>query len=429
VKATDRPPVLLANADYYGTLAATRCLGAEGVPVVIATDRMLAVSRWSRHAKQTVTCPPIADSDRFVDWLVAFGRQQPGAVLCATSDETAYLYALRAAELSRTFRMFQPSLEAIVQVLDKRRLYALAQDVGIDVPPTWYPESDADVERIAREAPMPVLVKPRTQVLSRTHSKGVIVRDAGELVDRYREFVRAGRYGKALLEHVPDAGRAMIQAYIPGAAHQIHVVAAFVDPEANLYAVRSGTKIFQLPRSLGVGLCFEGARVDERLSASIRTLAHRIGYRGVLQLEFIRHCGRFLLIDYNPRLYNQLAFDVARGLLLPQILYAAACGDDGQVARLIARARDPHDGSRLVFCNDFGMRVMLRAQRFVGLMSRAEARRWRGWRRANGDRMIDPTHAPDDPVPRFVDMAAQLYGFGRHPRAFVRKVVLDRTPV
>jgi predicted ATP-grasp superfamily ATP-dependent carboligase len=431
VHPSDRPPILLANADYYGTLAATRSLGAEGVPVVVASDRLLAVSRWSRHARRTVACPPIADADRFLDWLCEFGRQQPGMVLCPTSDETAYLYALRATDLSGVFRTYQPPLDAIVHVLDKKRLYATARDVGLDVPETWHPETEADVARIAREAPMPVLIKPRTQVLSRTHSKGIIVRKASELVARYREFVDGCRYGRALLSQIPDAAQAMIQRYVPSAAHQIYVLAAFVDPEAGLVAARSGMKIFQLPRTLGVGLCFENAPLDAGLTAGLRRLAGAIGHRGILQLEFIRDRDRYLLIDSNPRLYNQLAFDAARGLLLPQIMYAAARGKRDEVARLIAHAAagDPHRGAGLVFCNDFGMNVMLRTHRFVGRMSASEARSWRAWRRRHAGSTIDPTHATDDPVPRFVDMAAQVYGFARHPRAFIRKVVFDRTVV
>ena len=38
-------PFLLANADFYGTLAATRALGAENIPVYVAADRLLGDER------------------------------------------------------------------------------------------------------------------------------------------------------------------------------------------------------------------------------------------------------------------------------------------------------------------------------------------------------------------------------------------------
>ena len=322
--ATDQAPVLLANADFYGTLAATRSLGRQSIPVYVAADRFLGVSRWSRHATKVLACPPLGEPERFLDWLCALGEREPGIVLCPTSDEAAYLYALRARELSSTFRTYQPGLDAVLHVLDKKRLYATARASGLDTPETWFPETDADVARIAREAPMPLLVKPRTQVLSATHSKGVIVTERSDLVARYREFVQASHYGQALLDRMADASQAMIQAYEPVAAEQIYVLAAFIDESGTLFAARSGMKIFQRPRRLGIGLCFEDAPILPHLVEGARRLALATGHFGIFQMEFIRVGERYMLIDYNPRLYNQLAFDMARGLPLPLIVHAAA---------------------------------------------------------------------------------------------------------
>src|SRR4051812_3312709 len=95
------PPVLLANPDFYGTLAATRSLGERGIPVYIADDRLLGVSRWSRHATRALRAPSLADPARFIEWLRGVGSREPGIVLYPTSDEAAYLYALHRDELSR----------------------------------------------------------------------------------------------------------------------------------------------------------------------------------------------------------------------------------------------------------------------------------------------------------------------------------------
>jgi len=420
-----RAPVLLANADFYGTLTATRVLGRDGVPVYVASDRLLAASRWSRRAARKLPCPPLGEADRFLDWLADVGAREPGIVLYPTSDETAFLYALRGDELSRHFRMYQPDVDTILHVLDKKRLYATARDVGLATPDTWFPESDADVERIAREAPMPLLVKPRTQVLSNTHSKGAIVTERSELLARYRQFVRGTRYGRVLLERMPDAGKAMIQRYVPDAAKRIYVLAAFLDKTGSLFAARAGMKIFQRPRTLGIGICFEHAELDPAVVEGARRLARATGYYGVFQLEFITTAEGKFLIDYNPRFYNQLAFDVGRGLALPRIVHAAACGADDEVARLVARSAEVSSKSDLVFCNAFGLSFMLAAQRLAGAMSRGEARRWRQWRAGHKGELIDPAIEPHDPFPAVVDAAAQVYGCLRHPRAFVRSLLLD----
>ncbi len=423
------PPILLANPDFYGTLAATRSLGGQTIPVYVAADRLLAVSRWSRHAARTLSCPPLDEPNRFLDWLGELGEREPGIVLYPTSDEASFLYALRADELSRNFLMYQPGLDSILHVLDKKRLYSTARQVGLEIPETWFPETEADVARIAREAPMPLLIKPRTQVLSATHSKGVIVTRSDELVVRYREVVNTARYGPTLLERFADAGRPMIQMYMADAAERIYVLAAFVDRSGSLFAARAGMKIFQRPRRLGIGLCFQDAPLDRQIADGARRLALSAGYYGLFQLEFIRVGDRYLLIDYNPRFYNQLAFDVARGLQLPMIVYAAARGETDEVRRLVEASQQQPDDDGLVFCNGFGLRIMLAAQRLMGQMTPAQALLWRRWRADHDGAMIDPAVAPDDTLPGFVDMAAQLHAMARHPRAFLRKVVFDRTPV
>ena len=84
-------PIFLANADYYGTLAATRALGARGVPVYVGSERSLAVSSWSRHATRVLRHPPFAEAERFIDWLADLGAREPGIVLVPTSDEAAFL--------------------------------------------------------------------------------------------------------------------------------------------------------------------------------------------------------------------------------------------------------------------------------------------------------------------------------------------------
>ena len=429
-RAWARPPMLLANPSFFGTLGATRTLGEQGVPVYSAGNGLLDLSRWSRYTTRALACPAIDDCDRFLDWLVDLGAREPGIVLYPTSDETAFLYALRGAELARTFRTYQPSLEAILAVLDKKRLYAHARAVGMDVPDTWFPESIADVERIAREIDpvVPLLVKPRTQVLSNTHSKGIIVRDRAQLRERYEDLVRHTVYGPTVLEHFPEAPHAMLQRYLPEGSDEIYVLAAFLDHTGQHFAARSAMKIFQRPRSLGIGLCFEEAPLDETIADAARRLALASGYHGLFQLEFIKVGGRFLLIDFNPRFYNQLAFDVARGLPLPQLVYAAALGHDDEVARMIATANEPRDDERLVFCNDFGLETMLVLQRIAGRMTRDETTRWRTWQTQNRARAIDPARVRADPMPGYVDVVAQLYGYARHPRAFVRKIVLDHTP-
>ena len=183
-------------------------------------------------------------------------------------------------------------------------------------------------------------------------------------------------------------------------------------------------KVLQRPRRLGIGLCFASAAVPDDLRARATRLLDSLGYFGVFELEFIRSRGRYLLIDMNPRFYNQIQLDVTRGLDLPMLAYASAVGDDDRVS-LLAGLASP-DGAERVFCNRIGLGILLSAQRLFGSMTSAEAARWRAWTRDHEAALVDPISADDDPGPTLAEGMGQVFGCLRHPRAFMRMIALER---
>ena len=417
--------MLLCDATFYGTLAATRCLGRAGVPVIIFDSVRVAPVLWSRYVTRRERCPNATNVDAFVEWLVRFGRREPRHVLYPTSDELAFLLSAHRELLSESFALYQPDLETMVRVLDKRRLIETAGAQGIKVPDTWFPETAADVERAAREAEGPLMIKPRTQIFLKNHRKGAVAsRDPRLLREEYERFCREHRYGELVARDRPELTRPMLQRYYPGAAEWIYSITGFCDAEGRCLPVLGAAKVLQFPRKIGVGLCFEAAPVEDALREKVARLMKALGYYGVFEIEFIRSGDRLLLIDMNPRFYNQLALDVARGLLLPRLAYAAALGRGDEVARLARET--PAEADRNAFCNRLGLRMLVGAQRLFGTMTPAEAHRWQNWAREPGRSPVDSAGAEDDPVPMYVDAAAQIYGCLRHPRYFVRKIALDR---
>ena len=119
---TDIPPFLLTMPTYGGTLAAARCLGERGVRVTMAGDAFLAPARWSRYVTRWVKAPPVLEAERFFDWLMEFGRKEPGHVLYPTCDDLAWLFANRATELAEYYELYSPKVETILRLLDKKAL-------------------------------------------------------------------------------------------------------------------------------------------------------------------------------------------------------------------------------------------------------------------------------------------------------------------
>jgi D-aspartate ligase len=425
-RVAERPPILLCNADYYGTLAATRLFGQSGISVVVASEHMTDVARWSRWASRSLRCPSSLRGREFIDWLLEFGRREPGYVLYPTSDDLTFFCSLYQEELGQYFHVKQPPIASIMNVLDKKRLYVAAADAGLHVPNTRFPESESEAETLGKELQFPVLIKPRTQILYSSRSKGELALDASEIASKYRSFARSNHYQSELMSRYAVATHPMLQSYHAQSATRIYSLAGFVDEQGTLLAARGSYKVLQRPRRLGIGLCFEDAPVDEQLAAATTKLCQLTGYHGLFQTESIDVDGRKLLIDFNPRFYNQLAFDIARSLPLPLIVYFATLGDSAEVARLTQASRTPAPGSATVFCNRFGVGVMLSLQRLANTISASELREWKEWYARNRASIVDPTADGNDLLPVVADVASQLNHCIRHPRSFVRSMVLNR---
>jgi len=420
-------PALLTMPGYGGTLAAVRCLGRAGIPVTVASVAAGQPAAWSRWTTRRVACPPPADPQRFMDWLLRFGEAEPGHVLYPTCDDLAYLFAQRAAEIGSSFLAYQPPLPTLVALLDKKSLLCAATRAGIESPATWFPEDGHALEGIAREARFPLLIKPRTQVLWPTLHKGTRVDRPADLVWAYAAYMRARRHSPVLLAERPELARPMLQQYHADAEEHIESVTGFIDASGEIFVARGAIKVLQQPRRVGIGVCFEDAPLDPAAAHAVAALCRDTGYFGVFEAEFIRSRDRLLLIDFNPRYYNQMAFEIARGLPLPLLVHAAACGDRTWLRALASRARTAApEGGAHAYCHRFALAIMVGAQRLSGRMGAGHARRWRSWYARNIHRhVVDPAFDAEDLLPGVLATGREMSQAIRHPRAFFRSMVMN----
>lgn len=420
------PPFLLTMPAYGGTLAAARCLGERGISVTMAGDTLLAPARWSRYVTRWERCPPVLEADAFLDWILAFGRREPRHVLYPTCDDLAWLFAEHREELGKYFYLYEPSAAAVMSLLDKKQLYELSGRFGIAPLPTAFPSNDAETYRFADDIGFPLLLKPRTQVFLPTRCKGFFVGSQAELRTELERFVAENSFHAPLVEKFPGIAYPMLQVFRPDAAENIYSISGFIGPGDDQIVARAAVKVLQRPRRLGVGLCFEEAPVDPEALEGLIRMCREVDYFGVFESEFVRVGDRPHLIDFNPRFYGQMGFETARHLPLAYIAWLAALGKSSEVADELTRARMFQPGVGYVYCNRFFFNLLLHLQRLGGRMTEQEADRWRAWLRTSTERALafDSVDAPDDRLPAFVAATRDLYLAARHPRSFLRQMVI-----
>lgn len=417
--------VLLLGADYYGTLAAARAFGRAGVEVTMADEGRSGRALFSRHVTGKLTHPPLSRPRELVDWLVDWGTKNPGTLLYPPNDHLAWLFAAEQDRLSAAFAMYSPGEHAVMTLLDKKRLHEACAEVGIEVPVTLALAEREPAPAGARAVPFPVLLKPRTQVYLTSGIKGFIAHDHAELDAELARFRALVAFDPVLVARHPDVGEPMLQEYLTAAETSIFSVSGFVD-EAGEIVARAAMKVLQRPRKVGIGLCFESRAIEPPLVDKLAALCKEVGYHGAFESEFIAEGERRLLIDFNPRFYSQMGFDIARGISLPMLVYHAARGEHARLREELARARawQPRGGE--AYCHKTMLDLVLGLQGLSGQMSREEVSRWRAWYERHATTATDAVRDPDDRLPAVVDAARWAAHFARHPRSFVRSFVFNR---
>jgi D-aspartate ligase len=412
------PRVLVADAKWFGSLAAAQNLGAHGVGVTLASDSLLAPARWSRYVARTVACPSSKNASEFLSWLVRFGSANPGHILYPTSDEVAWLVANHSEALSRVFRLYTPPIETIVRLLDKARLMENARAAGLDVPETRVPQSASEVEWSGRDIGFPLYLKPRAQVFGQGLGKGAYVENYAALLQAWTALRKQARYEAEVLDRVPDIHLPVLQSCVSG-RERIYTVDGFVDETGELYSSLACVKILQLPRGSGPGIVFEHAEIDPEIDRGLRKLFQATGYFGVFDAEFIECGGRKLLIDVNPRFYNHMAFEIDRGLPLAWLAYLAAIGDRDNLKLEIERAAATPVQPR-AYVHRLPTALLLAAQRLSRGMPREDQIRWRRWITKQGPCVTDPARTAGDAGPAVAEFALQAFSFLQHPRSYLR---------
>ena len=249
--------MLLASASASGTIAAVRNLGANGIDVGVVSSGFLSGAAWSRWAFSRHRAPPETTGVRFIERLLAIGKANPGRILLATSDETAWLYAANADLLKQHYCLYQPSLATIHTILDKTRFEAAASGAGFPVLPSWHPRSVDELQAIVPNLPYPILIKPRTQVHRLWTDKGMVAYSAEDLLHKYKQYVDRER--ARVSDNNPllsDAHLPILQQFLTVGDEGVLSVTGFIDQSGKHFVTRYSAKVLQRSKPAGVGVCF-----------------------------------------------------------------------------------------------------------------------------------------------------------------------------
>lgn len=318
----------------FQALAITRSLGRRGIPVVRVHPGNRELSLSSRYCSALEVSPNVYESEpALLQFLLSLAARYPEPrVLIPASDDTAFFVGRFHDALSKAYRVASPGAATIETIIDKRRQYDAAKNLGIPIPETHYPQSLAEVQALAaRLKAWPYIIKPnvahrwrlasvKEQLGSSGAIKAVVVRDAEELFAHYSQ-----------VSQIDSA--IMVQQVIQGGDERLFCFYGYFDGRSQPLGYCVRRKIRQMPPRFGYSTLMESCENDTVVEQSIRLL-QGLDYHGIVGVEW-KHdpaSGEYKLIEINARATNAVGLPMACGVDLPYMAFADAIGKRVQPA-------------------------------------------------------------------------------------------------
>jgi len=279
----------------------------------------------------------------------------------------------------------------------------------VDVLPTWDPQSVEEVTALAPTLPLPIILKPRSNVQRIRNDKGMVANTSTELIDKFSEFCNRERVAASEDLFLPDGRLPLLQQFVKGAVRAVYSITGFIDRTGESFVTRAAVKVLQRSQPVGVGVCFESLSAPPGLSDGVRRLCRELGYFGMFEAEFIQFGEKWAVIDFNARLFNQVGMDIRRGMPLPLFACLDAAGETELLRAAVQKAESDSGDSQAAFCDGFTLRATLLARTVTGRISREERAHWRAWLRDNEKHLVDFAWDPSDRRPGILHAISEVY--------------------
>jgi D-aspartate ligase len=316
-----KPKVLVLSRAGTG-LATIRGLADGGAQITAAIFKKSEPLRYS-FCCDVIDLSQVSTDQELMDWLISYGQQQvEPLVLIPSSDEHALLLAKNREQLKSYYLLWQNDHHTLTQIINKNRLYLLAEKAGVPVIPAINEPSLEEVTTWAASNPAPYFIKPfyegnRECKLTR---KNLVLASVNELID----YVKNN-----------SAQALIIQRLIQGGDGYIFDTYGLCDEKGELITIASHRRWRQYPPDRGTTSFGEIPGTQDSAAEALmfeqtQRLLSSIKYHGIFGIEWLldKNTGVYYVIDFNARPFTSVGHLHSCGLNLPLLAYQDLVGEN-----------------------------------------------------------------------------------------------------
>ena len=298
-----------------GCLTMARVLVRRGVAVHLLVAQANAHMLTSRGVSGRVLPDPRAEPAAWLDELGALAGSGGGVLVCGSDAASEFVGAHRK-ELPESLRSFESTDGVHAEVMDKLRLYRIAEQIGVRAPWMHHVADRGAFDALLGDIAYPCVLKG---VLG--HVARAVLGHGTVRVDSREQLLDLG--GR-LLDHGVDF---LLTEVVPGPETDLECAVTVRGADGGYPLEYSRSKVRQWPPDYGVGSVMESRHLPGTLAMN-RALLDHVGFVGVSACETKRHSGNgeLYLIEINVRVPNGFGLADAMGVDGSWRLYAAAAG-------------------------------------------------------------------------------------------------------
>lgn len=291
------PGVVLLGVDSQIGLSIVRELGRHGVPVYGIAKSRQAVGLHSRYLRHGYVHQ--GRDGALIDLIRDIARTN-GAAFVMTVSEGDIVFLNRRRDELQSLRLLIPDRNAIEFVIDKSRVYALAETLGIRVPVSVFPDSSGEVAK-PEALEYPVILK-----WSDPNGVSGMLREAGLPLHKAEYCHSPVELEVALARYRPIGRYPLVQSYCPG--HGLGQMILMHDGEPVLRFQHR--RLHEWPPEGGFSTLCESLPPDGNpdLMAKSVALLRAINWEGPAMVEY-RHdpaTDQSVLMEINGRFWGSL---------------------------------------------------------------------------------------------------------------------------
>lgn len=300
---SDRPRVLITNADERSMLAVCRSLHAGGYAVTAASSTRLASAQWSRCCSRRLrVVDPRRSSTQFVEQLRDELKSRSYRALIAGSDSALLAISEQRERLQTLTELGLPDRSVLERAMSRECLAQAADQAGLPVAASLRCENVEQAVTAGERLGFPVAIKSTQAARGAEHAvhsvpKGRVVSTTAELAEAAAGFV----------------GDMLVQRWVRGDVVSLGGVFA----GGRLLGAATSRYRRMWPPTSGSVTFSETIAPPPGLLDAVRRLMLVVGWEGIFELELIQASPNELVpIDLNPRPYGSLALAQAAGVPL-----------------------------------------------------------------------------------------------------------------